>query len=216
MATNWWRVATNPSFLTDDELHAIKDAHRLVLSLTPSDPTTIPETVTFCQVIGVLHRVWCTSPLRYSYINSWINLEQVGNDAIDWNAFGQDHARNIAILKRAADIADPPPHVEFSEGVQSQPIAGQISDRVRNFLERETYVFFHTHRYFFHHRETDIYVVQVFEKRAWGIRFFIRGIINGEMRTLISVPVLAHLSLDLTTIVPSIKRARSMLEVDEY
>lgn len=96
--------------------------------------------------------------------------------------------------------------------------------------------FLRTHRYFFHHAETDIYVLQVFEKaslellccmlecilmrvrsqHSWGIRFYVRGRINGVKRALISVPALAHLSLDLTKFVPSIKRARSMLEVDEY
>ncbi|EPT01922.1 hypothetical protein FOMPIDRAFT_1041075 [Fomitopsis schrenkii] len=242
MATHWWRVVTNPSFLTDDELHAIMDADYIVLSLTPSDPTTIPETVTFCQVIGVLHRVWRTSQPRYSYINGWINLDEAGNDAIDWNAFGRDHARNLATLRRATAIArfpptvgppegvfkdiaklrratakaHSPPLVGPSEGVKSLPITGQISDRMRRLLQRETYVFFHTHIYFFQHAETDIYVVQVFEKHAWGIHLLLRGRINGAQRTLISVPALAHLSLDLTTIVPSIKRARSMLEVDEY
>lgn len=65
MATNWWRVATNPNYLTDDELHAIMDADRLVLSLAPVSPQAIPETVTFCQVIGVM-----VSPQKASVVAS--------------------------------------------------------------------------------------------------------------------------------------------------
>ena len=56
MATHWWRVATNPSYLSDDRLHAIMAADRLVLSLAPSPPDAIPRTVTFCQIVGVMVR----------------------------------------------------------------------------------------------------------------------------------------------------------------
>lgn len=57
MATNWWRVATNPNSLNDDELHTIKDAVALVLSLVPPDPEVMPKKVTFCQIIGVIVRI---------------------------------------------------------------------------------------------------------------------------------------------------------------
>ncbi|EPS94028.1 hypothetical protein FOMPIDRAFT_1055456 [Fomitopsis schrenkii] len=216
MATNWWRVVTNPSYLTDDKLHAIKEAHRLIVSLTPSNIEAIPTAVTFCQVIGVMYRAWRPLPVRYSYRIRWVNLVDAGSDAIDWSAFGRDHPRNLATLKRATAIARPRPLFESSEGVGGKCVDGQLSEGLRDHLQREANLFLQTHRYFFHHSETDIYLVQVYEKRAWGIRFFVRGWINGVKRTLISVPALAHLSLDLSTIVPSIKRAHSMLEVDEY
>ncbi|EPS99998.1 hypothetical protein FOMPIDRAFT_129888 [Fomitopsis schrenkii] len=187
MATNWWRVATNPSYLSDDEIHAIKDADHLVLSLAPSPPEAIPKTITFCQVIGVMN-----NRPSYDYIPNWIDLNDTGNSPIDWNAFGRDHPR-----RASGD-------------------ARQLTESMRDYLEHEIPMFLRLYGYYFHHFMAKIYVVQVFEKRAWGIRFLLQGRINGVELTLISVPALAHLSLDLTTVVPSIKRARSMLEVDEY
>lgn len=57
---------------------------------------------------------------------------------------------------------------------------------------------------------------RAYSQHAWGIRFYVRARVNTVQRALITVPALAHLSLDLANIVPSIKRSRSMLEVDEY
>ncbi|EPS94026.1 hypothetical protein FOMPIDRAFT_93609 [Fomitopsis schrenkii] len=203
MATNRWRVATNPSILSDDEIDAIKDADRLVLSLAPSPPAAIPRTVTFCQVIGTMHRVWLPPKNNHpscDYMTSWIDLDATDNGPINWNVVGRDHPQNIEILKQAMLRARP-----YRSADRASGDARQLTESMRDFLERETSMFLRLHGYYFHHLMIKVYVVQVFEKHAWGIRFLVRGRINGVERTLISVPALAHLSLDLATVVPSIK-----------
>ncbi|EPS99361.1 hypothetical protein FOMPIDRAFT_129388 [Fomitopsis schrenkii] len=216
MATNWWRVATNPNYLTDDELHAIMDADRLVLSLAPVSPQAIPETVTFCQVIGVMREVW-KSPHVRRYVLRWIDGTDTGDD-VDWTAVGRDHARNLAILRWASTSARTRYSAKLSEDAPDprRSESCQLSQKMKERLEDDASTFLRAHRYFFQLAGTDIYVVQVYEKHAWGIRFYVRARVNTVQRALITVPALAHLSLDLANIVPSIKRSRSMLEVDEY
>ncbi|KAH9914042.1 uncharacterized protein B0H18DRAFT_959992 [Fomitopsis serialis] len=228
MATPRWLQLTNPRYLSDDELENISSAASLLVTLSPVDITGIPAHVTYCQVIGVLHRIRLLCNY-FTYALEWLDIVE-DRVEIDWNVADRPYERhewNSAVLAQATAMTHP--HVYREPG---PPRAGQLSREWRRHLRHNLSDFMRINLGYFAHTTTTIHVVQVFERvgkikfnavynilthrgsqRAWGIRFLVEGNINGEQRSNITVNALEHLSLDLSTAVPAIRRARSMREL---
>ncbi|KAH9928139.1 uncharacterized protein B0H18DRAFT_954125 [Fomitopsis serialis] len=209
MATPRWLQLTNPRYLSDDELENISSAASLLVTLSPVDITGIPAHVTYCQVIGVLHRIRLLCNY-FTYALEWLDIVE-DRVEIDWSVADRPYERaewNNAVLAQATAMTHP--HVYRERG---PPRAGQLSREWRRHLRHNLSDFMRINLGYFAHTTTTIHVVQVFERRAWGIRFLVEGIINGEQRSNITVNALEHLSLDLSTAVPAIRRARSMREL---